>query len=163
MTSASDRASEFVAALRTNLRTVILGTVSPDGTPDASVAAAILDPNGVLVVCVSGLAAHTRNLTATARTSVLLIEDESAASQPFARRRLTLSCTAAALPRDTADFDATVATFRTRYGALIDLLISLPDFQFFRLQPQRGRLVMGFGQAAEVDPASWQPRTPAAR
>lgn len=158
MKEPSDRTGEVLAHLRENLRTVVLATVSADGEPEASVAGAVLGPNGTLIVYVSGLAAHTRNLRATGRASVLLAEDESAAPQPLARRRLTFACNAAPLARDRAEFPPLVAQFRARFGATIDLLAAMPDFQLIRLTPQRGRLVVGFGQAFEIEPRDWSVR-----
>ncbi len=151
----ANRTGELIAQFRDKLRTVVLGTASADGAPEASVASAVLGPGGTLVVYVSGLAAHTRNLRANGRVSVLLAEGEPAAAQPLARRRLTLACTATAIARDSAEFLPLVAEFRTRFGPTIDLLASMPDFQLFRLVPQRGRLVVGFGQAYEIEPRTW--------
>ena len=151
----ADRAGECITRFRENLRTVVLSTVSSDGEPEASVAGAVLGDGGTLVVYVSGLAAHTRNLRANGGASVLLVEDESAAAQPLARRRLTLTCTASPVARDGPEFAALVAAFRARFGATIDLLATMPDFHLFRLAPHRGRLVVGFGQAFELEPADW--------
>ncbi len=155
MNSPPDRTTEIITRIRKNLRTVVLGTVSAEGEPEASVAGAVLGEGGTLVVYVSGLAVHTRNLRASGRASVLLAEDESDAAQPLARRRLTLTCTATPVPREGAEFLALVAAFRARFGATIDLLATMPDFQLFRLAPQRGRLVVGFGQAFELEPRDW--------
>ena len=43
------------------------------------------------------------------------------------------------------------------------VLAGLPDFQFVRLTPQRGRVVVGFGAAFEVDPRDWNHLTPVGR
>ena len=146
---------ETIARFRTNLRTVVLATISAEGEPEASVAAAVLGEGGSLVIYVSGLAAHTRNLRANPRASALLAEDESAATQPLARRRLTLGCAATPIAREAAEFSPLVAQFRARFGGTIDLLASMPDFQLVRLTPHRARLVVGFGQAFELDPRDW--------
>jgi len=45
LAAARSAAEEF----RRTFRTVILGTASPDGTPDASVAASLLDATGAFV------------------------------------------------------------------------------------------------------------------
>ena len=151
----TDSPDEFIARLRGNWRTVVLGTVSPDGEPEASIAAAVLGEGGTIFLYVSGLAAHTRNLRASGRASVLLAEDESSATEPLARRRLTFACRAAPVARDRPEFATIMAAFRTRFGATIDVLATLPDFQLFHLSPERGRLVVGFGQAFEVGPGDW--------
>lgn len=159
MNVSSDQLGEIIARFRESLRTVVLATVSAAGEPESSVAAAVLGDAGTLVVYVSGLAAHTRNLRANPRASVLLAEDESTAAQPLARRRLTLACIAAPIARDGVEFAPLVAQFRARFGATIDLLAAMPDFQLVRLTPQRARLVVGFGQAFELDPRDWTVRS----
>lgn len=157
------RARDLIAQFRANLSTLVLGTSSADGEPDASVAATLLDPSGAFVVYVSGLSAHTRNLRANPRASVLLVEAEIATPQPLARRRLTFACAAEAVARDSAAHTALVAAFRAQFGEAIDLLAGLPDFQLVRLTPLRGRVVVGFGAAFDIDPHDWTRLSPVGR
>lgn len=151
----------LTAAFRAQLSTVILGTAAPDGTPDASVAATLLDADGAFVIYVSGLAAHTRHLRASPRASVLLLEPEIPPGNPLARRRLTFACRAEPVARDSSMHAGLVLAFRQKFGATIDVMATLPDFQFFRLLPQTGRVVAGFGAAFEVNPRDWNDLTPA--
>ena len=85
MSDALACARELIATLREQLSTIILGTAAPDGAPEASVAATLLDADGAFVIYVSGLAAHTRHLRANPRASVLLIEPETTPGNPLAR------------------------------------------------------------------------------
>ena len=149
------RAQAWVADRRANFRTVFLATASSTGEPEASVVAAALDAHGAFLIHVSGLAAHTRQLRETGRASVLLAEDENATTQPLARRRLTWRCTAEFLPPADPRFPTAVEAMRARFGATLELTLALPDFHLVRLQPQSGRLVAGFGETYEVDPADW--------
>lgn len=158
--SRTDRARTWVLGRRTRFTTVILGTTSTDGEPEASVAGAIVATDGSFRIYVSGLAAHTRHLLATGRASVLLVEDESVAAQPLARRRLTFPCTAEPVTRATADFASAMRALREKLGPAFDLLANLGDFQLFRLVPQRGRLVAGFGETYDIDPLDWSKLTP---
>lgn len=151
------RAKETVDAFRRNLRTVVLGTCSAEGEPDASVSPAWLNVDGSVLVYVSSLALHTRNLLQTRRASVLLVEDEADATQVLARRRLTLACRAEPVPRDTPASVAAMAGFRVKFGRIMEELETLPDFQLVRLFAERGRLVVGFGQAYAIDPRDWSP------
>jgi putative heme iron utilization protein len=146
--------------MRDSFTTVVLATTSPAGEPDASVVGAALAPDLSFRVFVSGLATHTRNLLDTGRVSVLLLEDESAAPQPLARRRLTWACTVAVLRRDHSAYPASLPLLRDKLGLAFDLLPPLGDFQMLRLSPQRGRLVVGFGEAYEVAPHDWTLLTP---
>ena len=157
------RARELTAAFRAQLSTVILGTAAPDGAPDASVAATLLDADGAFVIYVSGLAAHTRHLRVNPRASVLLLESEATPGNPLARRRLTFACTAEPVARESATHAELILAFREKFGATIDVVSTLADFQFVRLQPQSGRVVAGFGAAFEVNPHDWSDLTPVTR
>jgi putative heme iron utilization protein len=156
-------ARDLTAAFRAQLSTIILGTAAPDGAPDASVTATLLDTDGAFVIYVSGLAAHTRHLRANPRASVLLIEPETTSGNPFARRRLTFTCTAEPVARESAAHAELVLAFRQKFGATIDVVSTLPDFQFVRLHPQSARVVAGFGGAFEVNPRDWSDLTPVTR
>ncbi len=156
-------ARDVVAHFRANLSTVCLSTASADGLPEASVAATLLDNSGAFVIFVSGLAAHTRNLRENPRASVLLAEPESAATNALARRRLGFSCAAEPVARESVAHATLVAAFRAKFGATIAVIAALPDFQFMRLIPLRGRVVIGFGAAFEVNPLDWAQLTPVGR
>ncbi len=148
------------AEFRRTLRTVILGTAAPDGTPDASVAAAVLDATGAFVITISGLSVHTRHLRANPRASVLLVADEADTPNALARRRLTFACTAEPVAAGSPDHAPLVAALREKFGPTIDVVTALPDFQLLRLLPQSGRLVLGFGAAYDVAPTDWSHPTP---
>ena len=156
-------ARSFVAEIRANLSTVCLATNNREGTPEASVAAALLDVDGAFIIYVSGLAAHTRNLRKNPRASVLLAEPETAATNALARRRLTFACAATFVARDSAAHAERVTAFRAKFDPTIDVLAGLPNFQFVRLTPHRGRVVVGFGAAFEIDPRDWTNLTPVGR
>ena len=163
MSDALACARELIATLREQLSTIILGTAAPDGAPEASVAATVLDADGAFVIYVSGLAAHTRHLRTNPRASVLLIEPETTPGNPLARRRLTFACTAEPVARDSTTHADLILSFRQKFGATIDMVSTLPDFQFVRLHPQSGRVVAGFGAAFEVNQHDWSDLTPVTR
>lgn len=132
-------------------QSVILSTISADGVPDASYAPFVIDENKNVYIYVSGLSTHTQNIHAVPRVSVLFIEDESQTKQIFARRRLSFDCTATLVERDTELWKQIVDSFEARFGELIQMLRDLPDFRIFKLTPTKGRFVIGFGAAYEVD------------
>lgn len=132
------------------VESLILGTVDREGIPDTSYAPFVSDEDRNFYIYVSGLSTHTQNLENNSRASLLLIEDESKARQIFARRRLSYNCTAALLPRDTPEWEAIIALFQSRFGDIIEMFRSLPDFRIFKLVPQSGRFVVGFGAAYRI-------------
>ncbi|MBD2576217.1 pyridoxamine 5'-phosphate oxidase family protein [Oscillatoria sp. FACHB-1406] len=132
------------------VESLILGTVDLEGVPDTSYAPFVSDEARNFYIYVSGLSTHTQNLENNPRASLLLIEDESKARQIFARRRLSYNCTATLLPRDTSEWEAIVTLFQSRFGDIIEMFRSLPDFRIFKLVPQSGRFVVGFGAAYRI-------------
>jgi len=131
-------------------RSVVLCTVSADGAPDASYAPFVVDATKTFYIFVSGLSTHTTNLAATGKASILLIEDEAQTSEIFARRRLSFTCQATLLPREIPEWEAIANQFQAKFGELISMLRSLPDFRIYQLTPQSGRFVVGFGAAYQI-------------
>ena len=148
--SRGDAAARTVLAeLHRHCRSALLATVDPEGSPDASYApfAESGASDGALLIAVSTLARHTANLVRTRRAAVLLIEDESASSQIYARRRATLECRIEIVERGTAAWRSGFDALQARHGAPVQMLRGLSDFQLLRLVPERGTLVLGFGRA----------------
>jgi len=142
-------ATQSFQELRSLTRTLILATADETGLPEASTTAFIQDGSGDYFILVSQLARHTGNLQVRPQASVMLVEDEAASSQLFARRRIQLQCEATRVSTDATP--AIIDQFRKEQGKIIELLSSLPDFVVFRLHPIRGQFVMGFGQAYTLD------------
>ncbi len=132
------------------VESVIIGTVSAEGIPNASYAPFVMDEAKNIYIYVSGLSTHTQNLHVNPHVSVLFIEDESKCDQIFARRRLSFDCTATLMERETEAWNQVVAEFQARFGELIAVFRSLPDFRIFRLTPSAGRFVIGFGTAYQI-------------
>lgn len=149
------RARDAVVQLRAHVKTILLGTSGAEGEPDCSVAPWTGLDDGVLLTYVSELSAHTKNMRATGKASVLLIEDEASAAHLLARRRLTLRCEAQFLERGAPEFAPAMAAMKEKYGPVMQHLESMTDFHLVRLTPLAARLVAGFGQAYDADPAAW--------
>jgi heme iron utilization protein len=133
-------------------QSLVISTVSADHIPNASYAPFVIDESRSIYIYVSGLSTHTQNLHAIPKASVLFIEDESQTQQIFARRRLTFECTATLIERETELWNQILSRFEARFGDIIQILRDLPDFRIFKLTPNQGRFVIGFGAAYEVDP-----------
>ncbi len=146
-----NRITELYQEFPGKFRSVILSTVSADASPQASYAPFIIDDDKSIYIYISGLSAHTANLKQTGRASVLFIEDEADTKEIFARRRLTYECAAAALPRDTPQWQTLIDRFEQQFGQVIGLMKGLSDFQLFQLKPQAGQFVIGFGAAYRVN------------
>ena len=135
--------------LKAETKSLMLGTVSEQGLPRTSYAPFVLE-SGNFYIYLSGLSGHTAELIANPVTSILLIEDEADAGQIFARARVSYLCDAEVIRRGGSKYEHVLGLFSARFGGVIDVLKSLPDFVLFELTPRSGRFITGFGQAYDL-------------
>ena len=140
-----EKAAQAYQRLREDSKSLIMSTSDASGRPDASTVPYVYDDQGNFIVFISQLAQHTKNLREQPQLAVMLIEDEAVASNLFARKRAQYSCGAS--QANIEDQVKLLELFRMRHGKVVDLLASMPDFALFRLRPDSGQFVMGFGQA----------------
>lgn len=138
--------ADAMSALRTQMQSVFLSTLGEDGNPHSGYTPFVFDGKDIIVF-VSQLSLHTRDLLANNKASAMLIADESSSEQIFARTRLSYQCRAVVVDKSDDKYLPLLDAMRERHGKMIDLLRQLPDFVLFRLQPEKGQFVMGFGQA----------------
>ena len=135
--------------LRANSDGAMLATLDEDRLPCASYAPLVwLD--GCAYLFLSDLAEHTRNLKRQPVLSLVLVAAGSGANA-FARQRISLQGSACLVERDDACFAPVMAEFERRFGQVMQVLESLPDFHLFALDLCSGRYIRGFGQAYELD------------
>ena len=143
--------AEEAAAFLASFKTLQMATASAAGEPEASYAPFVRTADNAFCICVSDLSRHTGHLVATARASVLVVEDESASPQLFARRRLVFECDAGQVARGSERWHALMDRFERKFGEVVQLIRPLADFRMFALAPRRGVFVKGFGQAYRID------------
>lgn len=133
-----------------NNKSLLLATIDSDSEPDCSTTPFIRDDQGDLYIFISELAKHTKNLFTHPKASVMILEDESAARNVFARKRLILQVTAEPVPKEDQNYQAILDAMQTQLGNTMEVLRSLPDFHLIRLQVGKGNYVQGFAQAYSV-------------
>ncbi|MGF1532035.1 MAG: HugZ family protein [Puniceicoccaceae bacterium] len=149
---ADQRILDEVEKLIRGRQTLKLATVDGEGNPEASYAPFLWSGETGFYIYVSELAQHTRNLLAGSSASILLVEDEDGAKEIFALRRLTVRCTVWEIERGDPDFDSVLEAMEERHGGVVAGLKRMLDFHLFRLVPEKvGRLVLGFGQAYQIE------------
>lgn len=144
-----NRLEPEVQAFRDSRKTLQLATISAEGIPNATYAPFAFDSQAYYIL-VSDIAAHGRNLKTNRNVSILMIEDESECKQIYARKRLTFDTRAELVERNTEAWQQGVNALQTRFGDIIENLSQLGDFNLYRLVPESGRYVKGFGQAFEI-------------
>ncbi|MEN9422729.1 MAG: tRNA ((37)-N6)-methyltransferase TrmO [Pseudomonadota bacterium] len=143
----SKHPEETLGQLLESAKTLQLATLDAGGEASISYAPFVRDDAGNFYIFVSGLASHTQEILHHPQVAVLLITDEQDARQIFARTRATYRCVAEVVAREEAAYPLMLDKMEARFGNVVGLLRGLGDFVLFRLQPQSGRFVMGFGQA----------------
>lgn len=151
--------SRLARALRTLLtqqRVAALGTLDPDGRPFVSmVPFAVNAEHAVLVLHISGLAAHTGNLLRQPQASLLVMQPETPGEPVHALPRVTLQVQAHTLPPDHGWYLHSRAAYLARFPEA-EPMTQLPDFRLVALQVLSARQIAGFGAARTVDAAELQ-------
>lgn len=133
--------------LLTTQQSIMLATINADGSPHVSYTPFAIDANKNFYIFISTLAHHTKNLLQAKQASLMVIADEAETTQIFARHRLTVSCEVNVLDRDSDEWQTAATLYGERFGKFFDLIRGFKDFNMFKLVPQEGSLVVGFGQA----------------
>lgn len=137
-------------ALLGAFQSVQLATVDDSGVPFASYSPAVLDDERNFYVYVSEIANHTQNLRGNGRASFMVIEDETLSHQIFARKRITFNARGTEVARDSKKWEEILGRFEEKFGKVVEHLKTMDDFHLIRLEPQDGRLVLGFGRAYSI-------------
>jgi putative heme iron utilization protein len=99
-----------------------------------------------LIIHVSALATHTRDMQAHPQVSLLVMAEADAGTSPQALPRVSLVAEARTLRRDSDEHGAARDAYLARFPDAA-LTFGLADFSLVALQPESARLVAGFGRA----------------
>jgi putative heme iron utilization protein len=136
--------------LMASQQTLLLATASPEDLPDISYAPFIRDLDGHFYIFISELATHTANLQRNPKASVMLIRPESESGNLFARERAVFQCRVKEINQNETRYSLQLDMLQDRFGPVVNLLRSLPDFHLFELCPESGRYIAGFGRAFRI-------------
>ena len=145
------RLTVALRSLLQNQRVAALGTLDTDGFPFVSMVPFAVEPaSAQLVIHVSGLAVHTRNLQTTPRVSLLVMQAEVMGEPVHALARVTLEGVATVLERDRAAWRQARDAYLARFPDA-QPMTELGDFMFVGVAVQGARQVAGFGAARSLD------------
>ena len=144
-------AREARQLLRTH-RYGALSTLSQkfDGHPFGSICPYLVDHDGSLLILISDLAEHTRNIKADSRVSLITHSQDDPHIQ--AQGRVTVVGTAQFSP-DRAQLSKRYL----RYFPEAATYLALQDFRFYRIVPQAIRYIGGFGKIHWVSIENYAP------
>ena len=141
-----------VRSLLQSRRVAALGTIGADGAALVSMVPFAIEPrNPCVVIHVSELAAHTRNLQTTPRVSLLVMQAEVPGEPVHALPRVTFEGIARVPEREGPLWQACRAAYLERFPEA-EPMTQLGDFKFVAIEATGARQVAGFGSARSIDP-----------
>jgi putative heme iron utilization protein len=153
-------------------QSLFLSTLDQNGNPAASYAPYYCDLNEIdakqpkqaeqteqakkesaFYIFISELSEHTQHLIQHPNAGVLIAEnakesqnpEENQTKQVFARTRVSYQVIAEKI--SGPEKAKTLKAMQNQFGEIIEVLSGLADFHLFKLSPQTGRYVEGFGKA----------------
>jgi heme iron utilization protein len=145
------RLTQDLRLLLRSRRVAALGTLGESGAPMVSMVPFAIDAErACIVIHVSMLAAHTRNLQANPAASLLVVQQETAGEPVHALPRVTLEVRAQQLEPGSAEWQSARAGYLRRFPEA-EPMTQLGDFMFFALQVGQARQIAGFGAARSID------------
>lgn len=132
-------------------RIASLGTLSAEGKPFVSMVPFAIEPGAAcLIIHVSLLAPHTRNLLTDSAVSVMVMQPEVAGEPVHALPRVSMDGTAARLQPDSPSWLAARQAYLARFPEA-EPMTRLGDFSFVAIHPTAARQVAGFGSARPLE------------
>ncbi len=145
------RLNRALRELLNSQRTASLGTLNAQGGPFVSMVPFAIEPSAAcLVIHVSLLAPHTRNLLSNPAVSVMVMQPEAAGEPVHALPRVSMDCTAARLPPASPSWLAARQAYLARFPEA-EPMTQLGDFSFVAIYPMAARQVAGFGTARPME------------
>jgi len=139
--------------LLTGRSTAALGTLHAGAPYVSMVPFALLPDLPAFVIHVSRLAAHTGDMLAEPRVSLLINAGEQAGASPLALPRVTLLGTAQPLAHDAPEYPAARQAYIARFPEAA-AMFNLGDFSLFIITPTEARWIAGLAQARTLTPAA---------
>ena len=139
--------------LLTGRVTAALGTLHAGAPYVSLVPFALLADLPAFVIHVSRLAAHTGDMLAEPRVSLMISGPEQPGASPLALPRITLLGTARPLAHDAPEYPAARQAYVARFPEAA-AMFNLGDFSLFLITPAEARWVAGFAQARTLTPAA---------
>ena len=125
-----------------------LGTLH-EGVPFVSMVPYAAAKDGSLILHVSQLAAHTKDMLNNPNVSLLITESAAAGKMPQALARVTVQGRAKMLDRDSEKYADAREIYLSRFPDAAPLF-EFSDFSIFVIEPVSARFIAGFGKAVTV-------------
>jgi len=127
-------------------RTVLMAAPGNAALPEMGVTPFVRH-DGATYIYPSRLSAHVRAILESGEGAFLFIEDENAAQNIWARKRIKINAHITEIERKLDIFETVCDLFSDRHGPTMSLIRDFTDFHLLRLHPTDGVMVLGFAKA----------------
>jgi heme oxygenase (biliverdin-IX-beta and delta-forming) len=146
-----DESIAEMGALLSTRQVAALGTIHEGAPYVSAVPFAFLEDGSAFLVHVSELAAHTHDMLAEPRVSLLLMAPESAETLPQSLPRLTVLGRANRIEEDAPLHARAKARYLERFPDS-EQMFGFADFSLFAIVPESLRWIGGFAGAQSLGP-----------
>lgn len=131
-----------------------LGTLH-EGEPYVSMVPFVLLPDAsALVIHVSQLSSHTKDMVESPRVSLLVVAPDAADAPAQALARVTIQGRAERYGESTPGYSSAREAYLSRFPQAVSTF-ALPDFFLFAIRPLSIRFIAGFAQALTLTPTGF--------
>ena len=148
----TDMNTEQLASLRAFIRKHRQATLAvvAAGEPHTAMVSYVEEVDcAAVLIHLSSLSAHKRILQANPVCSLLICEPDQGTGEVMALARAALQATAVQIERGGDEYERAKQRFLQKLPSA-EIMFALPDFDLFRVRPQRVRFIAGFGRAFEI-------------
>jgi putative heme iron utilization protein len=151
-----DHASQqTLARLIRSQRSAALGSLR-NGAPFVSMVLYVAEPDfSAFILHISRLAHHTQDILKDPRVSLMIAEPDLGAQDPQTLARVSILGQAAVIGPDDPNLENARSLYLQKYPQAA-LNFGLGDFALFRIRPEKGRYVAGFGQIYNLKPDDFE-------
>jgi putative heme iron utilization protein len=132
-----------------------LGTLHAGAPYVSMVPYAIASDGSGLIIHVSSLSSHTRDMRTDPRVSMLVMQAQSGETSALELPRASIQGTALELAADSPDLPGFRAAYLERFPEASQMF-GFADFSLFKIQPESVRFIAGFAQAHTVSAESFR-------
>lgn len=141
-------------AILHNQKVAALATLH-EGEPFVSMTPFAVVPGGhSLVIHVSSLATHTKDMLLNASVGMMVMAPEGSAGTVLALPRVSVQGRAHQCRRESAGYEEVRQAYLDKFPESLELF-GFGDFSLFTITPESVRFVAGFGRAMSITPAEF--------
>jgi len=137
-------------ALLQTARTLLVSVTGDDGIPDMGSSPFLRDEAGCFYIYTSELSGHVKALIAGNEARFMLIADEDASQNIWARVRVKFTAHRDIIKRGSEAFHAIADKMEPEFGPTMGLIRQFSDFHMVKITPITGVIVTGFASAFVV-------------